>query len=142
MPEIAGATTMTGGRRSPRRIVAAAGALPWLLAHTLLYAVLLVVGMALPEFAGEAARTPGDNLRFGLADASIVAVVLVPLAVVLLALLRLGRELRWYWFRLLALVLFNLSDPLFLESAEPWTFALVNSVMALLVVQPRWGLED
>lgn len=133
-------------RRTPsspaRRAVAAAGAVPWLLLHTLVYAVLLAAGAILTQFAGDRWRPAGDNVALGLAGASIMAYLLVPLTVVLLALLRLGKDLRWYWFRLVALVLFNLSDLLLADSGAPWVFPLVNSVMALLVIQPRWGLDD
>jgi uncharacterized membrane protein YeaQ/YmgE (transglycosylase-associated protein family) len=129
-------------RRSPREAVAAAGALPWLLCHTLLYAVLLVAGSIAAQLAGDTFRTAGDNVVLGLVGALIVSYLLVPATVALLALLRLGKELRWYWFRLLALVLLNLPDLLLLDSGAPWVFPAVHSALALLLVQPRWRLDD
>jgi hypothetical protein len=136
------ASGMTSQKRSPRGAIASAGALPWLLVHTVLYAVLLAAGSILSQFAGDTWRTAGDNATLGLLGASIISWVLVPLTVALLALLRLGKELPWYWFRLVALILFNLPDLLFLDSGEPWIFLVVHSALALLVVQPRWRLDD
>ncbi|SNY55200.1 hypothetical protein [Paractinoplanes atraurantiacus] len=119
--------------------IAGAGVLPWMLFHVALHVVLLAagsIGAQLPDTF----RTVGDNVVLGLFGAYVVSYVLVPLTVVLLALLRLGKELRWYWFRVVALVLFNLPDLLFLGAGTPWIFPIVNSALALLVIQPRWRL--
>jgi hypothetical protein len=127
---------------SLRATIAAAGALPWLFCHVVLYAVLLAVGSIVAQLAGDTFRTVGDNVALGLIGALVVSYVLVPLTVALLALLRLGKELRWYWFRLVALLLFNLPDLLSFDSGAPWVFPAVNTALALLVIQPRWQLDD
>jgi hypothetical protein len=129
-------------KTSVRRALAGAGAGAWLLSHTLLYAVLLLAGSVVTQLVGDSFRSVGDNLLLGLAGAVWFGVLLVPVMLVLLALLRLAKELSWYWFRLVALVLLNLPNLVIRHPGVPWILVILHSVLALLVVQPRWSLED
>jgi hypothetical protein len=126
------------------RGLAAAGAGAWLLWHTLIYLVLLVAGLAVLEGGGWFRV----DVLAGAADAAlllawgILPLVLVPVTVGLLALVRTGQDLPWYWFRLVTLLLLNLPDLVLLRSDALGAFAAVNSILALLVVQPHWRLDD
>ncbi|MEU5672941.1 hypothetical protein ACGF3C_08900 [Micromonospora sp. NPDC047762] len=65
--------------------------------------------------------------------------------------LRLLSDVRWYWFRLAAILLFAAPFPLFVISAygppEALPVAAAQVLMALLIVQPRpnsggWANRD
>jgi hypothetical protein len=126
------------------RVLAAAGAGMWLLWHTLVYLMLLTVGLA----AGEGGEWFHPDLRAGVFDAAalffsgILPFLLIPVTVGLLALVRAAQDLRWYRFRAFSVLLLNLPDLTLLGSSALWTLLAVNTALGLLVVQPHWDLRD
>ncbi|MET7470783.1 hypothetical protein [Micromonospora sp. NPDC005211] len=131
-------------RRGPIQALAALPALPWLSVHLLLYLGIAVVVPVLWEPA------PAGGLveAFGQALTEVPSVLLSPggvmvsaLAVGCLGLLRLLSGVRWYWFRLAAVLLFVVPLPLFVYAAAgagaAVPVAVPHLLVALLIVQPR-----
>ncbi|WP_433495897.1 hypothetical protein ACQP26_13715 [Micromonospora sp. CA-248089] len=140
-------------RRGPIHALAALPALPWIGIHLLLYLGVAVVVPLLWEPAPAGSRVEA----FGQALTEVPSVIFSPggvmvsaLAAGCLGVLRLLSRVRWYWFRLAAILLFGVPLPLFVfaaagaEAAVP--VAVPHLLVALLVVQPRrpdgWAEPD
>lgn len=118
--------------------------LAWLSLHVLLYLGVCTVGGILWGLGSGA--TPVGHLIM----LSVVVVWLTPLVIMLslpaaccLIVLRMLSDVRWYWFRLAAVLLFAVPLPLYvLHTSGPGMAvpaAAIQLVMALLIVQPREG---
>ncbi|MGK5737616.1 hypothetical protein [Micromonospora sp. URMC 103] len=131
-------------RCRPLHRLAELPAVPWLSIHVLLYLGVGVTGFVLWDLP------PDRNLAEALVlmILGVVFVLLSPGGALLgvaaafcLGVLRLLSEVRWYWFRLAAILLFAVPFPLLLLSVYgPETALLVAAIQlaaALLIVQPR-----
>lgn len=118
--------------------------LAWLSLNTFLYLGVGAAAVALWDLGLR--RDPTETLITVLA----AVVLLSPLVALMgaaaaccLGMLRILSDLRWYWFRLAALLLFAAPLPLFLFHADglavALTVAAVQLMTALLIVQPREG---
>ena len=110
---------------------------PWMALHAAL--VLALVAGALTVWNLSTGTGIGTSLAGGVVVAAFYAPwLMVPLALIL-ALLRVLADLRWYWFRLWAVLLFGLPIPALLnaETAGILSFAVAQTLMGLLIVQPR-----
>ncbi|MFG1721204.1 hypothetical protein ACGFII_21515 [Micromonospora chalcea] len=130
--------------RRPIHALAALPALPWLGIHLLLYLGVAVVVPLLWEPAPAGGRV--EAVRQALTELPSVllspgGVVVTALAAGCLGVLRLLSRVRWYWFRLAAILLFGVPLPLFVFAAAGARAALPVAVphllVALLIVQPR-----
>ena len=121
----------------PRRHVRELHWCPWLALHVVLYLTLLAAGFAAWDVSTGTTALP-SLFRGAVVAAWYGPWIVVPL-VAGLALLRALGDLRWYWFRLCALLLFALPTPLLRneETAAVLSLGAVQALMALLIVQPR-----
>ncbi|MDG4783698.1 hypothetical protein O7614_29005 [Micromonospora sp. WMMD961] len=122
--------------------------LPWALwfgLHVLLYLGVWLAGYVVYALMD---LPPGRAIAEDLLLIFIGIVLLAPLwallsvaATVCLGVLRLMSDVRWYWFRLAAILLFAAPFPLFVFSAyglpKALPVAAAQVVTALLIVQPR-----
>ncbi|MCG5469056.1 hypothetical protein LADH09A_002961 [Micromonospora sp. LAH09] len=122
--------------------------LPWALwfgLHVLLYLGVWLAGYVVYAFIDV---TPGVGIAENLLLITIGVMFLFPLwallsvaGTVCLGVLRLLSDVRWYWFRLAAILLFAVPFPLFVFSTYGLRMALpvagAQLVTALLIVQPR-----
>ncbi|MFE2618210.1 hypothetical protein ACFXA2_31855 [Micromonospora chalcea] len=131
-------------RRRPINALAALPALPWVGIHLLLYLGVAVVVPLLWEPAPAGGRV--EAVRQALAELPSVllspgGVVVTALAAGCLGVLRLLSRVRWYWFRLAAILLFGVPLPLFVFAAAGARAAVPVAVphllVALLIVQPQ-----
>jgi hypothetical protein len=124
---------------TPLRRVAGLSGWPWVSLHVLLYLVLAAAGYALWSGA------TGSSMAYVLVGTAVVigwyGPVLSVVVSVCLGALRLMTDVRWYWFRLVAVLLFAVPVPLLvLFLAGPAAAIPVTAVqlaMALFIVRPR-----
>ena len=102
-----------------------------------LYLTLLAGGFAAWDFSTGTTALP-SLFRGAVVAAWYGPWIVVPLVMGLAVLRALG-NLRWYWFRLGALLIFALPMPLLRneEIAAVLSIGAVQTLMALLIVQPR-----
>ena len=110
---------------------------PWMALHAALVLVLVAGALAAWNFSTGAAIRP--SLFAGVVVAFFYAPWLIAPLVLVLALLRMLADLRWYWFRLCAVLMFGVPIPALLnaEAVGILCFAVAQMLMALLIVQPR-----
>ncbi|MGC4867690.1 hypothetical protein ACLQ3B_19930 [Micromonospora sp. DT53] len=122
--------------------------LPWILwfgLHVLLYLGVWLTGYVVYALMD---LPPGRALAEDLLVMTIGIMFLAPLwallsvaATLCLGVLRLLSDVRWYWFRLAAILLFAAPFPLFVFSAygpqKALPVAVAQVVTAMLIVQPR-----
>ncbi|MEV4658380.1 hypothetical protein [Micromonospora sp. NPDC049301] len=132
-------------RRRPLHRLAELQWAGWLSLHVLLYLGLWLAGFVVYVLMD---LPPGRALAEHLLLIIIGIMFLAPLWALLsvaatfcLGVLRLLSDVRWYWFRLAAILLFAAPFPLFVLSAygpqKALPVAAAQVLMALLIVQPR-----
>jgi hypothetical protein len=130
-----------------RRPLCRLGELPclaWLSLHTLLYLGVVAAAVALWELGLQRDLTRTlVTLIVAIAWCSPLLALLSLAAACCQGVLRVLADIRWYWFRMAALLLFAAPLPLFLLNVDGLAVALsvaaVQLVTALLIVQPREG---
>ncbi|MEU7715507.1 hypothetical protein AB0B03_26615 [Micromonospora chalcea] len=140
-------------RRRPIHALAALPAPLWVGIHLLLYLGVAVVVPLLWEPAPAGGRV--EAVRRALTELPSVllspgGVMVTALAAGCLGVLRLLSRVRWYWFRLAAILLFGVPLPLFVFAAAgaraAVPVAIPHLLVALLSVQPRrtdgWAEPD
>ena len=124
-----------------RRIAVLPGP-PWLVLHVLLYLGVGVLGVILWQAAtGNSWVEIAVLLMVAVGWYAPLIAVAAGAASLCLGVLRLVSDLRWYWWRLSAALLFAFPFPFVLYSVDGPATALpvaaVQLVTALLLVQPR-----
>ncbi|MEU4476057.1 hypothetical protein [Micromonospora sp. NPDC023888] len=131
-------------RRPLDRLAKLPGAL-WIELYVLLYLGVWLAGFAVYAVMDGAPRVGiAENLLLIIIGAMFLFPLWALLSVagtVCLGVLRLLSDVRWYWFRLAAILLFAVPFPLFVFSFYGLRMALpvagAQLVTALLIVQPR-----